>query len=478
MMSSVVVSDCKVIWDNCLKTIKQNVNQQSYKTWFEPIRPVKLQDAALTIQVPNKFFYEWLEEHYVNLLKLSIRTELGDKGRLEYQILMNKPADTKTTKSVDFVQKAPPSAKAPDMDAQQIMNPFVIPGIRKLRVDSQLNRNYTLDNFIEGDCNRLARSAGKEIASKPGATAFNPLVIYGDSGLGKSHLVHSIGNETLKNFPNKNVLYVSSEKFITQIVQSIKNQSINDVTNFYESIDLLIVDDIQFLANKKATQEVFFHIFNQLHQTGKQIIITSDKPPKDLEGIEERLISRFKWGLTTDLSIPDLDTRVAILENKLAKLGVQLDKQIIEYICYNISNNVRELEGVMVSIIAELSLNKKTIDLPIVKDIIKKFVRNTTKELSIDYILQSVAEYFSIPVDKVLGNSRKRQCVEARQLTMYLSKQLTTNSLKSIGHFFGGKDHSTVIYPCRSIADMMHIDPEFKETVDAIEKKIRMGVNA
>ncbi|MBK8722011.1 MAG: chromosomal replication initiator protein DnaA [Saprospiraceae bacterium] len=475
-MNSVEIHDCKLIWENCLKTIKQNVNQQSFKTWFEPIRPVKLQDAALTIQVPNKFFYEWLEEHYINLLKVTIRQELGEKGRLEYQILMNKSNDTKPTK-IEGNSKSHESTNGL-MDSKQIKNPFVIPGIRKIKVDSQLNSNYTFENFIEGECNRLARSAGKEIAAKPGLTAFNPLVIYGDSGLGKSHLVHSIGNETLKKFPTKNVLYISSEKFVTQIVQSIKNQSITDVTNFYETIDLLIVDDIQFLGNKKATQEVFFHIFNQLHQTGKQIIITSDKPPKDLEGIEERLISRFKWGLTADLTMPDINTRIAILEKKLEKENVKLDKHIMEYICYNISNNIRELEGVMVSIIAELSLNKKNIDLAIVKDIIKKFVRNTTKELTIDHILNMVSTHLNIPLDKIQGKSRKRNYVEARQLTMYLAKNLTGNSLKSIGQLFGGKDHSTVIYSCKSIVDMMHIDPVFKDTVETIEKNIKMSINS
>jgi len=474
-MNSVEIHDCKVIWDNCLKTIKQSVNQQSYKTWFEPIRPVKLQDAALTIQVPNKFFYEWLEEHYINLLKVTIRQELGEKGKLEYQILMNKANDPKPVKSENSTPQELQSNGL--LDSKQIKNPFVIPGIRKIKVDAQLNPNYTFENFIEGECNRLARSAGKEIAQKPGLTAFNPLVIYGDSGLGKSHLVHSIGNETLKKFPNKNVLYVSSEKFVTQIVQSIKNQSINDVTNFYETIDLLIVDDIQFLANKKTTQEIFFHIFNQLHQTGKQIIITSDKAPKDLEGIEERLISRFKWGLTTDLTIPDINTRMAILEKKLEKENVALDKHITEYICYNITNNIRELEGVMVSIIAELSLNKKNIDLPIVKDIIKKFVRNTTKELTFEHILNMVSTHLNIPLDKIQGKSRKRSYVEARQLTMYLTKNLTNHSLKSIGQIFGGKDHSTVIYSCKSVVDMMQIDSDFKNTVETIEKNIKMSIN-
>jgi len=285
-----MTNDCQMVWDSCLRIIKKNVSPQSFKTWFEPIKPVLLDNSVLTIQVPNKFFFEWLEEHYVQLLKTSIRQELGDRGRLVYHIPENgAPA-------VTFTQQGTPKSNKPSaekdnepvpgvFDAEMIKNPFVIPGIRRIKVDPQLNTNYTFDNFIEGDCNRLARNAGLAIAKKPGGTAFNPLVVFGDVGLGKTHLAQAIGNEVVKNFESKAVLYVSAEKFTNQIIQAIKNNAVNDFVNFYQLIDVLILDDIQFLSGKQKTQEIFFHIFNQLHQNGKQIILTSDRAPKNLEGI-------------------------------------------------------------------------------------------------------------------------------------------------------------------------------------------------
>ncbi len=338
-----MVKDYVSVWDNCLRNIKRNINAQSYKTWFEPIKPVRLDNNALTIQVPNKFFYEWLEEHYVALLKMTIKQELGDKGRLEYMIVNGTPAPVITesnnmaviNKSAKAVSAAAAS-RYTTTEPEEIKNPFVIPGIKKVKIDPQLNTSYLFDNFIEGDCNRLARSAGIAVAKKPGGTAFNPLVFFGNVGLGKTHLAQAVGNEVLAKHPEKAVLYVSSEKFTNQIIQSIKNNAVNDFINFYQLVDVLIVDDIQFLANKQKTQEIFFHIFNQLHQSGKQIILTSDRPPKDLDGMEERLISRFKWGLSADLQSPDFETRMAILEAKMGQEGVDLPNDVLEFISFNI----------------------------------------------------------------------------------------------------------------------------------------------
>ncbi len=476
--------DHATVWGNCLQTIRKNVNQQSFKTWFEPIKPVRLESNALTIQVPNKFFYEWLEEHYVNLLKTTIRRELGERGRLEYQILTaanrnnHSHPTAKPSTNGNQGSKSKNGGYNPGMvDTQTIQNPFVIPGIRKMKVDPQLNPNYLFDNYIEGDCNRLARSAGVAIAKKPGGTSFNPLVIFGDVGLGKTHLAHAIGNEVNQRFPKKTVLYVSSEKFTNQIIQSIKNNAVNDFVNFYQLIDVLIVDDIQFLANKQKTQEIFFHIFNQLHQNGRQIIITSDRPPKDLDGMEERLLSRFKWGLSADLQAPDLETRIAILEAKMNQEGVELPSDVTEFICYNIQNNIRELEGVLVSLIAQSSLNRREIDMELAKRVIRNFVKQINKEITVEYIQKLVAEHFSLPVDKLQGKTRKRQVVIARQLSMYLAKNLTDKSLKAIGETFGGRDHSTVIYSCRTVSDLMETDVIFKDTVSELEKKIKLSLH-
>ena len=479
------MKDHATVWDNCLQSIRRNVNTQSFKTWFEPIRPVRLENSALTIQVPNKFFYEWLEEHYVSLLKSTIKKELGDKGRLEYQILMAGSQGGGEAAKRSSVPSATPKTKeerktsfGPGMvDTEVIKNPFVIPGIRKLKVDPQLNTTYTFDNYIEGDCNRLARSAGLAIAKRPGSTSFNPLVIFGDVGLGKTHLAQAIGNSVVDTFPNKTVLYVSSEKFTNQIIQSIKNNAVNDLVNFYQLIDVLIVDDIQFLANKQKTQEIFFHIFNQLHQSGRQIVLTSDRPPKDLDGMEERLISRFKWGLSADLQAPDLETRMAILEHKMSREGLDLPQDVTEFICYNIKNNIRELEGVLVSLVARSSLNQRQIDMGLTKEVVKNFVTEINKEITVEFIQQLVAEHFSVDVEKLQSKTRKRSIVIARQLSMYLAKNLTDKSLKSIGETFGGRDHSTVIYSCRTVQDLMETDIIFKDTVQELEKKIRLSLN-
>ncbi len=467
-----MMRDHATVWDNCLQMIRRNVNLQSFKTWFEPIRPVRLQDNALTIQVPNKFFYEWLEEHYVGLLKNSIRRELGDRGRLEYQILMGSPERP--------IHTTPEQAGAymhGGVEAVNIKNPFVIPGIKKMKVDPQLNPLSTFDSFIEGDCNRLARSAGLAVAKKPGGTAFNPLVIYGATGLGKTHLAHAIGNEIIKHAEGKSILYVSSENFTNQVINAIRNNAVGDVVNFYQLIDVLLIDDIQFFANKFKMQEIFFNIFNQLHQTGRQIVMTSDRPPKDLEGIEDRLISRFKWGLTADLQAPDLETRIAILEAKMAKQGVDLPQNVSEFICYHIQSNIRELEGVLISLVAQSSLNRREIDIDLAKEVIRSFVTSIHKEITVEYIQKLVAEHFKVPVEKLQGETRKRSFVIARQLSMYLAKKMTDKSLKAIGDTFGGRDHSTVIYSCKTVQDLMETDPFFKDTVAELERKIKLSLN-
>ena len=474
-----MVKDCTTVWDSCLHTIRKNVNAQSFKTWFEPIKAVSLDAGSLTIQVPNKFFYEWLEEHYVNLLKMTIRQELGEGGRLEYQILMSKQKSNGEGRSYNTNSKNnKASNNGPgSVDTGNIKNPFVIPGIKKMKIDSQVNPSYLFENFIEGDCNRLARSAGIAIAKKPGGTAFNPLVIFGDVGLGKTHLAQAIGNEVLATLPGKTVLYVPSDKFTNQIIQSIKNNAVNDFVNFYHLVDVLIVDDIQFLENKKKTQEIFFHIFNQLHQNGKQIILTSDRPPKDLNGMEDRLISRFKWGLSADLQVPDLETRMAILEAKMTEEGVDIPQNVTEFICYNIKNNIRELEGVLISLVAQSSLNRREIDVDLAKEVIKNFVSQMSKEITVEFIQNLVADHFSVPVAKLASKTRKRSIVIARQLSMYLAKNLTDKSLKVIGENFGGRDHSTVIYSCKAVQDLLDTDMIFKDTVADLEKKIRLSLN-
>jgi chromosomal replication initiator protein len=470
-----MLRDYQQVWDNCLQTIRRNIPQHSYKTWFEPIRPVRLDQNALTIQVPNRFFYEWLEEHFVDVLKMTVCKELGENAKLEYQILMHQPPSEKTA---DKIKRTNGKAHQPgNIDVDTIENPFVIPGIRKLKIDPQLNDEYVFEHFVEGDCNRLARNAGLAIANKPGATAFNPLFLYGDVGLGKTHLAQAIGNRVLATSKGKAVLYVSCAEFGNQIIQSIKKNAVNDFVNFYQQIDVLIVDDIQFLANKHKTQEIFFNIFNLLHHHGKQIILTADRPPKDMQGVEDRLISRFKWGLSADLQAPDLETRMAILENKMEKEGVELPKNVIEFISFNIQNNIRELEGVLISLIAHSSLNQQQINLDLAREVVKSFVSQINKEITVEYIQELVANHFDVPVERLGSKTRKRQVVIARQLSMYLAKKLTDKSLKTIGEIFGGRDHSTVIYSCRTVQDLMETDKLYSETVTELEKKVKLSLH-
>ena len=291
----------------------------------------------------------------------------------------------------------------------------------------------------------MARRAGKTVAEKPGTNSFNPLVIYGGVGLGKTHLAQAIGNEVKRAHPNKVVLYVSSEKFINQFMDHSRNNAINDFIHFYQMIDVLIIDDIQFLAGKERTQDVFFHIFNHLHQLGKQIILTADRAPVEMQGIEQRLLSRFKWGLSADLQTPGLETRIAILEKKVYNEGIQLPKEVCEYLAYSITSNVRELEGALISLLAQSSLNKKTITLELAKQMIDKFVKSTAREVSIDYIQKVVCDYFDLNIDLMKSKTRKREVVQARQIAMYFAKCMTKSSLATIGMHCGGKDHATVL---------------------------------
>jgi chromosomal replication initiator protein len=458
------------VWNSCLKIIKDNVNLQSYKTWFEPIKPINLEESVLTIEVPSQFFYEWLEEHYVSLLRKTIRHALGKEGRLEYSIVMennfnsSKPYTVKIpTKNSNSIKN--PSLSLPSTINSTIRNPFIIPGLKKISVESQLNPNYSFENFVEGDCNRLARSAGFAVSNKPGGTSFNPLLVYGGVGLGKTHLVHSIGIEIKNRFAHKTVLYVSSEKFTHQFIDSVKNNTQNDFVHFYQMIDVLIIDDIQFFAGKDKTQDVF-------HQTGKQLILTSDKPPVDLQGMEQRLLSRFKWGLSADLQVPDLETRIAILGKKMYIDGIELPVEIVEYIAYSITSNIRELEGALISILAQSSLNKKAITLELAKQMIDKFVKNTAQEISIDYIQKIVCDYFSLPIELLNSKTRKREVVQARQIAMYFAKNMTKSSLSTIGIHCGGKDHATVLHACRTVNNLIETDKKFKACVNDLQKKI------
>ncbi len=458
--------------------IKDNIQPQAYKTWFEPIEVVKLSDNVLSIQVPSKFFYEWLEEHYVTLLKSALVKQLGPDARLIYVIKMentfgNRKAFTESIPSNYRDSVKPQNVSAPlTSKAHELKNPFIIPGIRNLEIESQLNPNYSFDNFLEGDSNRLARSAGLAVSNKPGGTSFNPLLIYGGVGLGKTHLAHAIGVEIKEKYPDKTVLYISAEKFTQQYIDSIKKNSRNDFIHFYQIIDILIIDDVQFFSGKSGTQDVFFHIFNHLHQNGKQVILTSDKAPVDMQDIEQRLLSRFKWGLSAELQSPDYETRISIIKNKLFRDGVEIENNIIEYVAKSIKTNIRELEGAIISLIAQSSFNKMEITIELAQDIVNKFVKNTKREVSIDYIQKVVSEYFQMDISTLQSKTRKRHIVQARQLAMYFAKKFTKASLASIGSQIGKRDHATVLHACKTVDNLSFTDKQFRKYVEDLNQKL------
>ncbi|MEL6590774.1 MAG: chromosomal replication initiator protein DnaA [Bacteroidota bacterium] len=469
------------IWNSCLEIIHKEISPQSYETWFRPIRPVKLEQKVLTIEVPSQFFYEWLEEHYLGLLKKAVHQTMGNEGRLEYSIVLEqnteKPGSDATLRlpTNSHHPLNPRNGKVNPLDSgRPIPNPFVIPGIRKFEVESNLNPSYTFENFVEGDCNRLARAAGYAVANKPGLTAYNPLFIYSGVGLGKTHLLQAIGNQIKASLPKKAVLYVSSERFINQFVEAVRKGTVNDFMNFYQMIDVLLVDDIQFLSGKEKTQDNFFHVFNHLRQSGKQIVLASDRSPNDMEGMEERLLSRFRWGLNAHLQTPDYGTRKQILKSKMYTNGIELSDEVVEYIAHNINTNIRELEGALISLLAQSSLNRAEVDIELAKSMLKNFVETVHREITIEAIQQIVGEHLQVGIDDMKAKTRKRAIVQARQIAMFFAKEMTRHSLKTIGLHFGGRDHSTVIHALQTVTDLIATDKFFKQSVTDIRKRISL----
>jgi chromosomal replication initiator protein len=473
------IDDSQIVWEECLKMIRDNVPLKNFDTWFKPIKPIHLSGQVLTIQVPSLYYHEYIEGNYWQLLKSAIHKILGPEGKLEYKILVTNNGTTITLPpagigKVDTQGKLVSIPIDEKTKQKEIPNPFVLPGLKKLNINSQLNKDLNFENFIEGDCNRLARAAGFAIASNPGKTAFNPLFIYSNVGLGKTHLAHAIGLETKLHFPDLTILYVDTETFIQQYVEAARGRNINDFVHFYQMLDMLIIDDIQFLSGKLGTQEIFFHIFNSYHQKGKQLIITADKSPAEITGFEQRLLSRFKWGLSADLQAPDKSTRIKIIKKKLYNNGIEfIPDEVVEHLAYRIITNIREIEGAIISILAQSSLNKKKITVDLAKQMIDKFVRNTSREISIDYIQKIVCDCFKVSVNEIFSSSRKRNIVQVRQAAMFFAKKYTELPLAQIGLQCGNKDHATVLHACRTVANLRETDRHFKEQLDNIDKILK-----
>jgi chromosomal replication initiator protein len=473
-----MVADCTTLWNDCLQIIRQSVGEENFATWFKPIVPLKIQDDVLTIQVPSQFFYEWLEDNYVPVMRKAITQVLGPNGRLEYSVIVDSGSPQSPPLTVNYPNGGSSRrnfVSGNGFDTEY--SPFNYRALNPGTINSRLNPNYTFDTFVEGDCNRLARSAGLAVAKKPGTTSFNPLMLYGGVGVGKTHLVQAIGNEIKANMPEKIVLYVDQNDFTTQFLNALQNHKLQEFQNFYLQVDLLILDDVQFLAGREKTQEMFFHIFNQLHQSGKQVIMTSDCPPRDMKGFQERLLSRFKWGLTADLQEPDFETKLAIIHRKMQADGISMPTEVAEYLAYSVDTNLRDMEGVLNSLIFHATLLKREIDLDLAKEVLKNIIKEIQADVSVDFIQKTVSEYFKVDVEALKGKGKKREIVIPRQVAMYFCKRYTQLTLALIGENFGGRDHSTVIHALESVEDMMKTDPHFKASVEELGKKLKMRLN-
>jgi chromosomal replication initiator protein len=458
------------LWNKCLTVIRDNVSEVAYQTWFSPIVPLDYKNNEFVLQVPSQFFYEYIEEKFIDLLRNTIYREIGEGTQLKYRIVMDKASQTVTeipsTKKNSIVSAAIKNNTVPNPFAKVALND----------IDPQLNTIYSFDSFIQGRSNALARSAGLSIANDPGNTAFNPLFLHGHSGVGKTHLVHAIGVSTKEKYPDKRVLYLSANTFQVQYTDAVRKNTVNDFVNFYQTIDVLIIDDVHEFAGKTATQNTFFHIFNHLHQSRKQIILTCDRSPASIQGMEDRLLTRFKWGLTAELQQPDYELRKAILENRIYRDGLVISNDVVEFIAKNVSESIRDLEGVIVSLLAHSMLNKNApIDMQLAEQVVGKIISLEPKIISVDHIKRTVCEHLNLEVESILTSSRKREVAQARQIAMYLSKQYTKLSLSSIGHAIGNRDHATVLHACKTVADLMSINKSFKASIEEIEAKLKKG---
>lgn len=462
-----------VVWNNCLRIVKDIIQPQSFRTWFEPIKAVKLSGSVLTIEVPSNFFREYLEEHYIDLIGRSLKRVIGKEAKLEYNVRVLSGEEPVTYPQQPVAEIKNKSIPYPTSSVN-ITNPFIIPGLQQLEIDPQLNANYSFENFIEGECNRLGRTAGLTIAANPGNSSFNPLFLYGGSGLGKTHLAQAIGIAIKHQFPEKIVLYVSANRFMTQYIDAttVKNK-LTDFLHFYQMIDVLIIDDVQEFSGKSGTQNAFFHIFSHLHSIGKQLILTSDKAPVELKDLEQRLLSRFKWGLLAELLPPDYNTRIEILKAKSYKDGISLPEDVLYYVADRVTTNVRELEGTLISLLAHSTLANRKIDLKLAESLINKLISRNKLEITIDRIQKVVCDYFKIDPDRFHSASRKRELVQARQISMYLSRNHTNNSLASIGSLTGGRDHATVLHACNTVKDLLDTDRSFRKCVVDIENQLK-----
>ena len=453
-------------WNECLEIIRDNVSKATFTTWFADIKPLKYDGTTLTIQVKSNFVYEFLEGNFVDLLRSTLFKVMGDGTQLMYSVLTDK--DNNLSMEVCTENRSTPRTNSANSgnSAPAAMQEAV------QELDSMLINRYTFDNYVEGISNRLSRSVAVSVADKPGR-AFNPLFIHGSSGVGKTHLINAIGLKIKELHPELRVLYVSAHLFQVQYTDSILQKNFNDFMRFYQSIDVLIIDDIQEFAGLQKTQNAFFHIFNHLHLNGKQLIMTSDRSPAQLQGMEERLITRFKWGMTAEIEKPDFELRKSILRNKTYRDGLKFPDEVISYIAENVNASIRDLEGIVVSIMAHSTINNADIDINLARRVIGGFTEYEKKTITIDDIIKTVSEYYGIEVNALNTRSRKREVVLVRQVAMYLAKKHLDISTSKIGLHIGNRDHATVLHACKTITNLADTDKQFRTELSEIENSLQ-----
>lgn len=452
-------------WNLCLKVIKDNVPEAAYNTWFLPISPKSFENGKLIIQVPSQWFYEYIEEHYIDLVSKTIYKFFGKNVQLLYDIAVDSGAKKDGTISEPSANNTILPVAKPEFNGNKA------PSVLK-ELDSHLMPQYTFDSFVEGDSNKLPRSVAEEVAKKPADTPFNPLFIFGPSGVGKTHLVNAIGLKVKELYPEKRVLYISAHLFQVQYVDATLKNTLNDFIHFYQTIDVLIIDDIQEIAAVTKTQNTLFHIFNHLYRNNKQLIFTSDCSPVLLQGLQERLMTRFKWGMIAELEKPSIELRKSILRNKIYRDGLQFSDEVIDYIAENVTNSVRELEGIVISIMAYSTIYNRDVDLSLAEQIVQKVVRYEKKTINVDDIIRSVCRHYNLEISAIHSKTRKSEIVKARQVAMFLTKKYTDSSISKIGQLIGNKNHATVIYAFRAVTDQMEVDKSFRAEMETIEKTL------
>ena len=460
------------VWNNCLNFIRQNIEPKQFNLWFGPIKPVSMVESTLTVEVPSEFFREYLEGAYLDILKAALKKELGVSAKLVYLVTPVRKQNSMMYPASHGNAPVNKTISVETFSRGGNPGPFVFPGIQRVQVNPQLNPVYCFENLIVGECNRMGFTAGESISNAPGKTAFNPLFLFGGPGLGKTHIAQAIGIAIKKMYPELVVLYVPANRFKTQYMDAVNvRNKLTDFLAFYMKMDVLIMDDIQDLMGQ-STQNAFFNIFNHLHQSGKQLIFTSDRPPVELENFEERLLSRLKWGLSVELQKPDFTTRLNMLKARAFREGVQLSEDVLHFLATRIKSNFRELEGALISLIANATLAHKEITIDLAEQITEKIVGEQQNDVTIDKVQKVVCDYFNISRDELVSKTRKRQIVQARQIAMYMSRNLINCSLSTIGMEIGGKDHATVLHACTTVNDLMTTDKSFRQYVSDIEKML------